>query len=376
MSFSDVFKSMDYGSVKTTIAGKDASDVERALDKERLTHDDLLALISEAAVPYIEDMAQRANAITHRRFGNVMNLYAPLYLSNECTNTCIYCGFNTKNDVPRVTLSVEEALKEAEILYDARMRDILLVSGEAPKIVTLEYLRETVKRLAEKFASVALEVYPMSTEEYATLVDAGCDGLTVYQETYNEDIYAKLHLGGKKRDFFHRLETADRGGEASIRRIGIGILMGLSDFRTDAAYLAAHAAYLIKRYWRSKISVSFPRLRPAEGGFMPDYLVTDRDLTQVITAFRIYLNDVGIVLSTREKKELRDNLAGLGITQMSAGSRTNPGGYTLHANSCEQFEVEDTRTPAEVSRKLASLGYDPVFKDWQTSRQTTEGTEK
>jgi len=295
-----------------------------------------------------------------------MNLYVPLYLSNECTNTCIYCGFNTKNDVNRVTLTIDEATREADSLYDTKMRDILLVSGEAPHIVTVDYLKEIIAKLAKRFASVAIEIYPMERDGYASLVDAGCDGLTIYQETYDEALYEKLHLGGKKRDFFHRLETPDRGGEAFIRRIGIGVLMGLSDFRTDCAFLAAHAAYLTKKYWRSKISVSFPRMRPAEGGYMPEHIITDSDLVQVITAFRIYMHDIGIVLSTREDEDLRDNILPLGITQMSAGSKTNPGGYTTHANSCEQFEVEDTRTPAEVALKLSNMGFDPTFKDWQT----------
>ena len=356
---------MDYGAIKEVIYAKSVSDVESALSKDKLSYDDFLALISPAAKGYIEDMARLASAITRKRFGNTMNIYAPLYLSNECTNSCVYCGFNKNNDIKRVTLSVDEALQEADILYDSKIRDILLVSGDAPKIVNMDYLKQIISRLREKFATIAVEIYPMSKDGYEQLEEAGCDSLTIYQETYDGKLYEKLHEKGKKRDFCYRLDTPDRGGAAGLRRIGIGILMGLGDWRVDGAFLGAHAAYLIKKYWKTKVSVSFPRLRPAHGGFEPLSTVTDKDLVQAVTAFRIYLNDIGIVLSTRERPELRDDLIPLGITQMSAGSRTNPGGYLLNPDSCEQFGVEDKRSPADFSKKLVELGYDPVFKDWE-----------
>jgi 2-iminoacetate synthase len=365
MSFSDVYRGIDYNEVKAGLYAKGEADVKAALTKDKLTHDDLLALLSPAAEPLIEDLARRASFITRKRFGNTMNLYAPLYLSNECTNSCTYCGFNKNNDIDRVTLSVDEALREADIIYDSKMRDILLVSGEAPKIVTMEYLKDIISHLTKNFASIAVEIYPMDEAGYRELENAGCDGLTVYQETYDEALYETLHKKGKKRNFYYRMDTPDRGGRAGMRRIGIGILMGLSDWRVDAAILAAHASYLVKKYWKSKISVSFPRLRPAEGGFTAIQSVTDLNLLQAITAFRVYLNDISIVLSTREASELRDNLIPLGITQMSAGSKTNPGGYLTNADSSEQFSVEDQRSPGAVSKKLSDMGYDPVFKDWE-----------
>ncbi len=365
MSFYDIFKEMDYGDIREALADKSKNDVITALNKEKLTHDDLLALLSPVAAEFIEDMAQRAHEITRRRFGRTMGLYTPLYLSNECTNSCVYCGFSIDNRVGRVTLTVDEALREAKVIHDAGFRDILLVSGEAPNIIGIDYLAEVISRLREHFASIAVEVYPLTTEGYSRIVEAGCDGLTVYQETYDEVLYEKMHPKGKKRDFIHRLETPDRGGAAGVRRIGVGALMGLGDWRVDCAFLAAHASYLTKKYWKSKISVSFPRMRPAEGGFKPLSVVSDQNLVQAITALRIYLNDVGLVLSTREGAELRDNLVRLGITHMSAGSRTNPGGYLVEPDSCEQFEVEDTRSPAVVAKRLTELGFDPVFKDWE-----------
>ncbi len=364
MTFSDVFKTLDRSEIEETLYKKDTNDVKSAIAKTKLTYDDFLALISPAAEAHIDEMAKRANSIVKRRFGNVINLYAPLYVSNECTNSCVYCGFNVNNKIKRVSLTIDEALKEADILYNHGIRDILLVSGEAPKTVTIPYLKELTQRLHRKFASIALEIYPLSADDYRQIARAGCDGLTIYQESYDGELYEKVHLKGRKRDFFYRLETPDRGGAAGLRRLGIGILMGLSDWRTDCAFLAKHAAYLTKKYWRSKISVSFPRLRPAFGGFEPLCDVTDANLVQVITALRIYLNDIGIVLSTREKPALRDSLVPLGITQMSAGSKTTPGGYVTDTNSCEQFAVEDTRSPADVCRMLSRLGYDPVFKDW------------
>jgi 2-iminoacetate synthase len=365
MSFCDVFKEMGYDAVREDIYHKDKADVETALSKDKISYDDFLALLSPAAETFIEDTAQRSRYITMKRFGNTMSLYAPLYLSNECTNSCVYCGFNKNNDINRVTLSVKDALKEADTLYDSKMRDILLVSGEARKIVSMDYLKKIISGLHKKFASIAVEIYPLNKEGYEEIEKAGCDGLTIYQETYDENLYEKLHVKGRKRDFYSRLDTPDNGGLAGLRRIGIGVLMGLGDWRVDCAFLGAHAAYLIKKYWKSKVSVSFPRLRPAEGGYKSKEIVSDKNLLQTITAFRIFLNDVDIVLSTRENPELRDNLVPLGITKMSAGSRTNPGGYLINSNSLEQFEVEDKRTPDDVSKKLSKLGYDPVFKDWE-----------
>lgn len=364
MNFCDIYKEIDYNSIPNEIYKKNDSDVLTALEKDLLTHDDFIALISPAAEKHIEAMAVRAHQITMRRFGNTMGLYAPLYVSNECTNRCVYCGFNRDNRIKRVTLSIDDALKEADIIYDSGIRDILLVSGEAPHIVSTDYLKDLISKLAKKFSSIAVEIYPMSADGYSELVQSGCDGLTIYQETYDEALYEKLHRGGKKRDFMFRLETPDRGGSAKIRRLGIGILMGLCDWRVDGAMLGAHAEYLIKKYWTSKVSVSFPRLRPALGGFRPLYPISDKNLVQIVTAFRIFKHDIGLVISTRERPELRDNMLPLGITQMSAGSKTNPGGYSIDLDSSEQFEVIDKRTTSEVSEMLQKAGYDPVFKDW------------
>jgi 2-iminoacetate synthase len=335
----------------------------------------------------LAELARRSETITRRFFGRTMRLFAPLYLSNECINNCQYCGFSRDNPILRVTLSPEEVEREAQYLVKNGFRNILLVSGEHPKFVPIRYLEHVVKRLVSMVPSVSLEVAPMESEEYQPLVALGTEGLVVYQETYEREIYSELHTSGPKRDFDWRLECPERAYAAGFRRIGIGALFGLREWRAEAIALAEHLEYLLRKCWRAQLSVSLPRLRPAAGGFRPRLTFSDRQLLQTLCAFRITFPQVGIVLSTRESAKFRDLLMPLGVTMMSAGSRTEPGGYTgqgtqsLHltvkgkiTSTCctgskaeGQFEIEDDRSPLEVAEAIRAKGLEPVWKDWDSA---------
>lgn len=335
----------------------------------------------------LERMAQRSVAITRRYFGKTMRLFAPLYLSNECINSCAYCGFSRDNPILRVTLDVEQMAHEATYLAEEGFRNILLVAGEHPKFVSNGYLERCIERLREMFPAISLEVAPMEEEEYRPLVAAGAEGLIIYQETYDQDIYRELHTAGPKKDFSWRLDALERGYRAGFRRLGAGALFGLADWRVEATALAAHLFYLQRHCWKAQLSVSLPRLRPAAGGFKPRHEFSDRDFAQLVFALRLTFPQIHLVMSTRESTELRDALVPLGFTMMSAGSHTEPGGYTgqgseqLHqtvkgkmiASSCnekkatEQFEIADHRSPAVVAAVLQHLGLEPVWKDWDAA---------
>src|SRR5213595_3788357 len=335
----------------------------------------------------LDALADRARELTLQHFGRTMRLFAPLYLSNECINSCRYCGFSRENPILRVTLSVDEVVKEARHLAVAGFRQLLLVAGEHPKFVSRDYLAQCVRALAPDFSSISIEVGPMETEDYVPVVEAGAEGLVVYQETYNRGIYAEMYTAGPKRDFNFRLDCAERGYAAGFRRLGIGALIGLSRWQDEAIALAAHLEHLFKHCWQAQITVSVPRLRPAVGGFRPRFSMTDRELAQLVCALRITFPQLGIVLSTRERAPLRDSLALIGVTMMSAGSHTEPGGYTrrgrahLHRTlrgrivapefqdgedqlATGQFEISDERAPAEIAAILRRRGLDPVWKDW------------
>lgn len=345
--------------------------------------DALLAPASDAA---IQRLARESAAITRRHFGRTMRLFAPLYLSNECINNCAYCGFSRDNNaILRVTLEIDELVREARHLAEQGFRNILLVAGEHPKFVSTSYLEQTVERLAGFIPSLSLEVAPMETSEYRPLVQAGAEGLVVYQETYDRSTYTELHLSGPKKNYDWRLDCAERAYEAGFRRIGIGALFGLAEWRQEARALAAHLDYLQRKCWKAQLTVSLPRMRPAAGEFQPTHLLPDREFIQLLCALRITFPQVGLVLSTREPAALRDAIAPLGITMMSAGSHTEPGGYTgqgrdkLHqtvrgrAIAAEgdlaegQFAISDERSANEVAERLRSLGLEPVWKDWDAA---------
>jgi len=359
---------------------------------------DFAALISPAAAELMEPMARRAHALTQQRFGKVIRLFAPLYLSNECINNCKYCGFSRDNPILRVTLSVDEVLREAAALNGQGFRNILLVAGEHPKFVSGTYLKDCVAALHSEWPSISLEVGPMETEDYRPIVQAGAEGLVVYQETYERKIYDDMHTAGPKKNFDWRVETAERAYVAGFRRLGIGALYGLADWRYEALCVAAHADYLLRKCWKAYVTISLPRLRPCAGEFQPLTHMTDRDLAQLVCAFRLMFPDVGLVLSTREQAKLRDGLIPLGITLMSAGSHTEPGGYTgagkenTHytergrivelgasewapanghvTNATGQFDIADERSPQEVAEIIRKLGYEPVWKDWDAALTT------
>ena len=351
-------------------------------------------LISPKSDAEFETLAQQAHTQTLRNFGRTMRLFAPLYLSNECINNCRYCGFSRDNPILRVTLSVEQVVAEGRHLAQEGFRHVLLVAGEHPKFVSQGYLADCVRALAPDFSSISIEMGPMPTADYVPIVEAGAEGLVVYQETYDREMYSELHTAGPKRDFNWRLDCAERGYAAGFRRLGIGALFGLCRWEEEALALAAHTEYLLKHCWQAQITVSLPRLRPAAGEFHPPFSMSDRELAQLICAFRITFPEVGIVLSTRERAPLRDALAPLGVTMMSAGSHTEPGGYThqgtqdLHRTvrgrivapefengedmvATGQFEISDGRSPAEVADSLRRRGFEPVWKDWDAALLAT-----
>lgn len=394
MSFVDAFNSLPLGGLLQTALTATPAQARSALDKSRVSLTDFAHLISPAGAQLLEPLCRKSQAITRQRFGKVIRFFAPLYLSNECVNNCKYCGFSRDNPILRVTLSVDEVVREARELKHQGFRNLLLVSGEHPKFASNNYIADCTRALREEIPAISLEVGPMETEDYRHMVEAGAEGLVVYQETYDREIYREMHTSGPKRNFDWRLETPERAYEAGFRRLGIGALFGLSDWRWEALAVAAHAQYLLQHCWKSQVTISLPRLRPHAGEFAPLTHLSDHELVQLICALRIFLPDVGLVLSTREQASFRDGLFPLGITLISAGSHTEPGGYTgagkdnLHLTergrikeldecgsakaACStkataatgQFDIADERSPQEVAEVIRRLGYEPVWKDW------------
>lgn len=341
------------------------ADVERALAKSARDLADVAALISPAALSQRESIAAASRDVTVRRFGHTMHLFAPLYLSNECVSECTYCGFQVWNrDIVRRTLVPDEVAAQARYLKHQGFRHVLLVAGEHPKHVSADYIGECIASAAREVPHVSIEVQVWDEDTYGTFVSKGCDGLVVYQETYDPRTYPKVHLKGNKRFFDWRLGAVERAGRAGMRRLGIGSLLGLNaDWRFEVLALASHARYLVRHLWRADLTVALPRLEPAAGYERPAHVLTDAEFALALCALRLALPDVGVVLSTREPAALRDGLARLGVTHMSAGSRTEPGGYTEPGSAEQQFEISDHRTPAAVASSLAQMGYDPVWKD-------------
>ena len=344
-------------------------DVQRSLRTAHLSPTDLASLLSPAADKHLETMAARSADITALRFGRTTQIYAPLYVSSFCTNRCSYCGFSADNKIERRILSLEEAETEAMLLQQRGFNHILLVAGEAPAKLGADYLEKLALRLHDRFASLSIEVQPLSTEDYARLFAAGITSVAVYQETYDRETYKKVHLSGMKCDFDFRLDTPARAAASGMREIGIGALLGLADWRAEGLALGLHLAWLRKNFWRTGLTVSFPRLRPAAGEFQPFCHVTERDLTHLIFALRLFDPDVGIILSTREEARYRNGMIGLGPTRFSAGSCTAPGGYSNPDISGEQFTIGDHRTINEVCLAIRRKGFDPVRKDWDAGFQ-------
>lgn len=368
MTFLDRFHQIQWDELKISIHSQTAADVENALHSDRLNHQQFLALISPAAEPYLEAMARKSMQLTRQRFGNTLQLYIPLYLSNKCTNICTYCGFSLGNKIRRKTLTMDELDREVAAIKKMGFDHILLVTGEAPGTVGVSYIKSVLERLRPHFSHISIEVQPLDQEDYQSLMQAGLDAVLVYQETYHRLAYEQYHLRGSKMDFNYRLETADRLGRAGIDKIGVGALIGLEDWRTDSAMVAAHLDYLEKTYWRTRYSISFPRLRPCEGEFQPVSVISDRQLVQLICAYRLFKPEAELSLSTRESEKFRDNVLPLGITTMSAYSSTHPGGYAddniLGNEDLEQFTIDDNRRPEAVADAIRAKGLEPVWKDW------------
>ncbi|MDB2499373.1 2-iminoacetate synthase ThiH [bacterium] len=374
MSFLEQFNQYCWDDVSESILDKTKIDVELALGKEkgRLDLEDFNALISPAAAPFLEEMAQRSHQHTVERFGRVQQLYAPMYLSNVCSNICTYCGFSATNRIPRKILNEAEILEEYRAIKAMGFDHILLVTGEANQRVGVPYLQRAFQLAREFFSSISMEVQPLEQDAYEALLPHGLSSVLVYQETYHRSAYADYHLKGMKRDFDYRLDTPDRLGKAGVKKIGLGALYGLEDWRTDAFFVALHLSYMERKYWKSRYSISFPRIRPHEGEFQPRSIMTDRDLVQMICAYRLLSQELELSLSTRERESFRDHAIRLGITTMSAGSKTNPGGYTVDPQTLEQFEISDERSPAEVAAMLRQNGYEPVWKDWDATYDGNE----
>ncbi|AWO01480.1 2-iminoacetate synthase ThiH [Chitinophaga alhagiae] len=368
MTFETIFRQYNWDEIKTGIYSKTAADVERALARPHRNLNDFMALLSPAAAPYLEQMAALSRQITQQRFGKTMQLYVPLYLSNECQNICTYCGFSYNNPIRRKTLTGMEIMQEVEAICAAGFEHVLLVTGEAAQTVGPDYFKKVLPLITPHFAQVSMEVQPMSEAEYAALIPLGLHSVLVYQETYHEADYRKHHPKGKKSNFSYRLATPDRLGAASIHKIGLGVLIGLEDWRTDSFFTALHLQYLQRTYWQTRYSISFPRLRPFSGGLAPKVEMRDRELVQLICAYRLLHEDLELSLSTREPETFRNHLVQLGVTAMSAGSKTNPGGYAADPQSLEQFEISDERSAAAVAAMIREQGYEPVWKDWELFR--------
>ncbi|KAF9660113.1 2-iminoacetate synthase ThiH [Tenacibaculum sp. Mcav3-52] len=364
-TFTTIFNQYNWDETLQSIFNKTSVDVESALSKDKLDLEDFKALISPAAKPFLEQMAQRSRMLTKKRFGNTIQMYAPMYLSNECQNICTYCGFSFTNKIPRRTLTDDEILKEVAFLKKKGYDHILLVTGEANRTVGVDYIKNAIQLIRSQFSNITIEVQPLDQDEYELLIENGLYAVLVYQETYHKQEYKKHHPKGKKSNFEYRLETPDRLGKAGVHKIGLGALFGLEDWRADSFFTALHLKYLQKTYWKTKYSISFPRLRPHSGGLEPKVEMTDADLVQLICAFRLLDEDVELSMSTRESEVFRNNIVNLGATSISAESKTNPGGYSVEPQSLEQFEISDERSTEEIVQMLKGQGLEVVWKDWE-----------
>lgn len=368
--FADVIGQYDWDETLAMVADATDADVRRVLAKasrnvKPLTPDEFAILISDAADPYLEDMARLSRHFTRERFGKTISLYIPMYVSNACTNKCVYCGFNHDNPMTRTTLTMEQIDAECRAIKKlGPFQNLLIVSGEYPSLCGVDYLEKTLEVCRPYFHNLTIEVQPLKMELYERLTHSGLNGVVCFQETYHREAYKTYHPRGMKSIYEWRLNGYDRMGQAGVHKIGLGVLLGLEDWRADTVMMARHLRYLQKHYWRTRFSVNFPRMRPSESGYQPKVVISDRELARLTFAFRIFDHDIDISYSTREAPVYRDNIMTLGVTSMSAGSRTEPGGYVSTPEALEQFEVSDERTPADVAAAIRRNGLEPVWKDW------------
>ena len=368
--FSEVLEKIDWDATTEAIYAKNDADVRRALAKSHLDVEDFMALISPAAEPYLETMAQLSYRYTRERFGNTMQIFIPLYITNSCTNSCVYCGFHVSNPMKRTILTEEEMVNEYKAIKKlGPFENLLIVTGENPVKAGVPYIARSLDLARPYFSNLKIEVMPLSVEEYEELTHHGMNGVICFQETYHKANYNIYHPRGMKSNFEWRVNGFDRMGQAGVHSIGMGVLVGLEkEWRTDITMMAHHLRYLQKHYWKTKYSFNFPRMRPSEnGGFQPNVVMSDRELAQVTFATRIFDHDVDISYSTRESASFRNHMARLGVTTMSAESKTDPGGYYSYRQALEQFHVSDERKTGEVAAALRALGIEPVWKDWDQS---------
>jgi 2-iminoacetate synthase len=348
----------------------DARAVADALAAEEPDEATFVALARADPAVWLERMARRARALTRRQFGRTVQLYAPLYLSNYCSGGCAYCGYAADRKQPRLRLEPDAIERELAAMKRLGFEQVLLLTGERTPRADFGYLLGGVRIAARMFHEVTVEAFPMTAEEYRALAEAGCTGVTLYQETYDPGLYPDYHRWGPKRDYLNRLRAPERALAGGMTGVGLGALLGLADPLFDALALFRHVRDLQSRYWRAAYSVSFPRLRPEAGGFRAPHPVSDRFLAQLVFAFRICLPETTLVLSTREAPAFRDGLAGVGINRMSAGSRTTVGGYGGAAADEGQFAVSDSRDVEAFCAMLRARGLDPVFKNWDAAYRT------
>ncbi|KMT23217.1 2-iminoacetate synthase ThiH [Clostridium cylindrosporum] len=358
----EMFKKFDFEDYFKKVT---TEDVRKSINESNLSYEDLLNLLSPKAQELLEEMAQKSYDLTLNHFGRSVLLYTPMYLANYCVNKCAYCGYNAENNIHRKKLTLEEVASEGKHISKKGFKHILILTGESKYHTPISYIKDCVNVLKNMFPSIAIEVYAMTEEEYSELIDSGVDSLTIYQETYDEKVYDKVHISGPKKDFKFRLDAPERGAKSGMRNIGLGALLGLSDFRKDAFFTALHGEYISRKYRDVGISYALPRIRPCEGDFDDINEVNDRNFVQMLLAFKIFNPTADINISTRERKGFRDSLIPLGVRKLSAGVSTKVGGNTLEDAGEEQFEIEDNRSAEEIKAMIKKLGYQPIFKDWE-----------
>ena len=364
MSFYSVMKNWENFDFEDYFSQVSSEDIKRTLQKDKIEELDFLNLLSPKAKDFLEDMAKKSYSVTRQHFGNIISLYIPLYVSNYCTNHCVYCGFNRENKIVRRHLSLEEVETELLAISKTGMSHIILLTGEAEGLVDIVYLKGIVEMAAKYFPSVSIEVLPLKTDDYQILKNSGLDGLTVYQEAYDEEVYDGVHLSGGKKDFKFRLDTPERGALAGLRNVNIGPLFGLGEIKKEAFFAGLHLKYLTDKYLNTEFGISLPRINDAEGGFKPFHKMDDATFIQVMTAYRLFQPKAGITVSTRENHEFRNNIMPLGVTKFSAGSKTGVGGYADGDKSTCQFEISDKSSIEETENSIRERGFQPVYKDW------------
>lgn len=339
-------------------------DVKSALAKTQLSPRDFLTLLSDQSDGFLEEMAMKSKEMTEKHFGRTVQIYTPLYLGNYCTNDCLYCGFSRNQKIKRTKLTLEEVREEAQKISSSGLKHILVLTGGDRVNTSVDYIAQCVEILREFFNSISLEIYALTQEEYSRLIKLGVNNVTMYQETYDRELYGELHHKGEKADYDFRLNAPERAAAAGANSVNLGALLGLSDPVKDYFFAVLHGEYLRKKYPATTLAMSYPRIRQATGGFQPRHNITDTHMVKFICAYRLFMPRGEISVSTRESESLRNSLLPLGTTKMSAASCTTVGSRSREEESEPQFETTDKRSVAQLDRDLRAAGYQPVYKDW------------